>query len=95
MSVSITLGKSGRLVVPKAIRDSLGLQEGSRLKMELHIGKIEVVPEADYVPVIMKNGIPVFQGGRKLAPGELVEIIKSDREARDLRVLARTPARTE
>lgn len=30
-----SLGKSGRLVVPKAIRESLGLHEGSRLKMEV------------------------------------------------------------
>lgn len=29
MSMTITLGKSGRLVVPKAMRDSLWLQEGN------------------------------------------------------------------
>ncbi|MFN5639041.1 MAG: AbrB/MazE/SpoVT family DNA-binding domain-containing protein, partial [Akkermansiaceae bacterium] len=33
MSITIQLGKSGRLVVPKAIRDNLGLHEGSLLKL--------------------------------------------------------------
>lgn len=40
MSITITLGKAGRLVVPKTIRDSLGLREGTRLKLELHGGKL-------------------------------------------------------
>ncbi|MDE0836081.1 MAG: AbrB/MazE/SpoVT family DNA-binding domain-containing protein [Akkermansiaceae bacterium] len=45
--ITITLGKSGRLVVPKAIRDSLGLREGRRLKLEIQGGKIEMDPETE------------------------------------------------
>ena len=80
MSITITLGKSGRLVVPKAIRDSLGLREGSRLKLEVQGGKIEAVPEVEEVAVDLNKGFPVIRGGRKLGRGELVEIIKSDRK---------------
>lgn len=90
MIVTITLGKSGRLVIPKAIRDRLGLQEGSRLTVEMQGGAIKAVPEANLVPVIMENGFPVFQGGKKLTAPEVVDIIKSDREARDERVIARS-----
>lgn len=77
------------------MRDSLGLREGSRLRLEVHGGKIEAVPEAAEVPVILKKGIPVLQGGRELAPGELVEIIKSDREGREQRVMKRSPGYSE
>lgn len=90
MSSTITLGKSGRLVVPKAIRDSLGLREGSRLKVEVHGGRLEAVPVAEHVPVVMENGFPVFQSGKKITNQELVDIIKSDREARDLQIINRS-----
>lgn len=33
--MTITLGKAGRLVVPKPVRDRLHLREGSRLKVEV------------------------------------------------------------
>ncbi len=93
MSVTITLGKSGRIVVPKAIRDALGLQEGSRLKLEVQGGRIEAVPEAEEVPILVENGFPVFQGGSKLTEGEIVSIIKSDRDARDERLAGQSANR--
>ena len=66
MTVTITLGKAGRLVVPKAIRDSLGLHEGSRLKLEVQGGKLQAAPEPDPVNIGMKGGFPVIQGGPPL-----------------------------
>jgi AbrB family looped-hinge helix DNA binding protein len=50
MSTTITLDKFGRFVVPKGIRDSLELQEGSRLKLEVRAGKIEMEPETNPKP---------------------------------------------
>jgi AbrB family looped-hinge helix DNA binding protein len=90
MSITITLGKAGRLVVPKAIRDSLGLREGSRLKLEVQGGKIQAAPEADAVTIEMKGGFPVIQGGPPLKPGDIVRAIKADRESRDERALPST-----
>jgi AbrB family looped-hinge helix DNA binding protein len=87
MSITITLGKSGRLVVPKAIRDSLGLHEGSRLKLEVQGGKIQAVPEPDPVNIGMKGGFPVIQGGPPLKRGNIVQAIKADRDARDKRIV--------
>jgi AbrB family looped-hinge helix DNA binding protein len=87
MTITITLGKSGRLVVPKAIRDSLGLHEGSRLKLEVQGGKIQAVPEPDPVNIGMKGGFPVIQGGPPLKRGNIVQAIKEDRDARDTRIV--------
>ena len=72
MSVTITLGKAGRLVVPKAIRDSLGLHEGSRLKLEVLGGKLHAAPEPDPVNIELKNGGPVIQSGPELKRGNIV-----------------------
>ena len=87
MSITITIGKAGRLVVPKTIRDSLGLREGSRLKLEVRGGKIEAAPEVDAVRIEMKSGLPVILGGPPLEPGDIVRAIRADRDARDERVL--------
>lgn len=87
MSITITLGKSGRLVVPKAIRDSLGLHEGSRLKLEVQGGKLQAAPEPDPVDIGMKGGFPVIQGGPPLKRGTIVQSLKADRDAHDKRIV--------
>lgn len=88
MSITITLGKSGRLVVPKAIRESLGLHEGSRLRLQVSSGKFEAVPEAD-VQIRMEDGFPVILGGPPREKGSTVRAIKAEREANAERALAR------
>ena len=90
MSITITLGKSGRLVVPKAIRDSLGLHEGSRLKLEIQGGKLHAAPEPDPVDIDLKGGFPVIQGGPSLKRGNIAKAIKDDRDSRDERVTPRS-----
>jgi len=79
MSITITLGKAGRLVVPKAIRESLGLREGSRLIPEVHGGKLQAAPEPDPVQIDLKDGFLVIRGGPALKRGRVVEAIKADR----------------
>jgi AbrB family looped-hinge helix DNA binding protein len=90
MSITITLGKAGRLVVPKTIRDSLGLHEGSRLKLEVQGGTIQAAPEPDPVSIDLKGGFPVIHAGPPLKRGRIVQVIKADRDARDERVATRT-----
>ena len=86
MSITVTLGKAGRLVVPKATRDSLGLHEGSRLKLEVHGGKLQATPQPDPVSIETKDGFPVIQSGPPLKRGHMVQAIKADREVRDGRI---------
>lgn len=87
VSITITLGKAGRLVVPKTIRDSLGLHEGSRLKLQIQGNRIEAVPEVDALQIVLKDGFPVIQGGTPFKRGDIVRAIKAEREARDERIL--------
>ena len=90
MSITITLGKAGRLVVPKAIRDSLGLREGSRLKLEIQGGKLQAAPEPDPVGIELKDGFPIIRGGPLLRGGAIVQAIKADRDFRDERAASCT-----
>jgi AbrB family looped-hinge helix DNA binding protein len=89
MSITITLGKAGRLVVPKPIRDSLGLHEGCRLKLDVQGGKLLAEPEPDSINIATKDGFPVIQSGPPLKRGSIVQAIKAERDARDQRVVPR------
>jgi AbrB family looped-hinge helix DNA binding protein len=93
MSITITIGKAGRLVVPKTIRESLGLHEGSRLKLEILGGKLQVVPEPDPVDIDVKGRFPVIQGGRTLKRDTIVRAIKEERDSRDARITSQPKRR--
>jgi AbrB family looped-hinge helix DNA binding protein len=53
-----TIDSAGRIVVPKALRDELGLVGGERLEIRAHDGTLEV----DVIPVAMhleeRDGVP-------------------------------------
>ena len=53
-----TIDSAGRIVVPKALRDELGLAGGERLEIRAHDGALEV----EVIPVPMhleeRDGVP-------------------------------------
>jgi AbrB family looped-hinge helix DNA binding protein len=83
MSNTITLGKAGRLVVPKPIRERLGLHEGSRLRLEISGGKLIAEPEPDPVSISLKAGFPVIGTGAAWKRGTIVDALKADRDSRE------------
>jgi AbrB family looped-hinge helix DNA binding protein len=68
MTTTIRLGKAGRFVVPKFIRDGLGLREGSRLRIDVSGGKFEATPEPDEVRIEMQAGYSYLCSGRRVHP---------------------------
>lgn len=82
VSITIMLGKAGRIVVPKPIREGLALREGSRLRIELSAGKFEAIPQADDVQVQIRDELPVITGGTPRKKGDIVKAIKAGREER-------------
>ncbi|MGV3531368.1 MAG: AbrB/MazE/SpoVT family DNA-binding domain-containing protein [Chthoniobacteraceae bacterium] len=88
MQFTVTLGKEGHLVLPKEIRESLGLREGTRLRLEPFNGKFEAIPEADEVEIQIEDGFPVISGGPPREEDDIVKAIKADREERMDRILA-------
>ena len=89
MRMTITLGKAGRLVVPKPIRDQLHLREGTRLRIEAGDDAFSCTAEDDPVRIERRpDGLPVVVGW------EGFDAAKAVKEAREEHVsrLAR-PAR--
>jgi AbrB family looped-hinge helix DNA binding protein len=63
----VTIDRAGRIVVPKAMRDELGLTPETPLEIEVVEGHLEVSPpessarivEGPHGPVIEKTGVTV------------------------------------
>lgn len=45
MTLEVEVKKKGVIIIPKAVRDLLGIKEGSKLKLEVKGGKIILEPE--------------------------------------------------
>jgi AbrB family looped-hinge helix DNA binding protein len=51
-----TIDKAGRLVVPKALRDELGLEAGTRLEIRSREGRLELEPVATPMRLVRRHG---------------------------------------
>jgi len=98
MNITITLGKSrGGSSCRKPIRDSLGLREGTRLRIEnLGAESFRRLPKADDVRIQIRGGLPVIhrRAGRG-KKGDIVSAIKAGREEQTDRILARPRQKSE
>jgi AbrB family looped-hinge helix DNA binding protein len=74
-----TLDKFGRLVIPKKMREDLGIEPGTPVTVEERGQVIYVKPVHDAPPVAVKEGILVYRG---VAEGDLEKAVAVDRECR-------------
>lgn len=55
----ITIDSAGRIVVPKAVRDAMGLQAGRAIDMVFTDGRIEIELAPAEIDVEERDGLPV------------------------------------
>jgi AbrB family looped-hinge helix DNA binding protein len=56
MSISTVIDSAGRIVLPSEIRRRLNLAPGSRLRLEIVAERIELTPEAEPAPALVRKG---------------------------------------
>lgn len=74
-----TLDRFGRIVIPKQIRDDLGLAPGAVLKVEERDEGILLKPVEEAASFVREGTVLVFTGE---AQGDLEAALRSDREER-------------
>lgn len=72
-----TLDRFGRVVIPKQVRDDLGLEPGAVLHLEEIGQEILLKPECEQPRLVVKDGVLVFSGA---ATGDIVGAIRVHRE---------------
>jgi AbrB family looped-hinge helix DNA binding protein len=82
MNAIVEIDKSGRIVVPKKLRDELHLTPGTRLRIE-RAGE-QIVLEQDYPEprLEMRDGLLVMVGGPPIGDDDVLDLIDKQRERR-------------
>jgi AbrB family looped-hinge helix DNA binding protein len=83
MTTKLTLDKSGRVVLPKALRDELGLAAGDTLELESRGEQITLRPVWGGAALRKERGIWVYRTGRRLAAATTDRALRQIREERD------------
>ena len=79
--MTLKIDKAGRVILPKPVRDRLGLHEGSDLEMMETPEGVMLKPIEHRPSMVKKQGLWVHTG--KLPPGfDIVKAIRDDREDR-------------
>lgn len=74
-----TVDKFGRIVIPKQLRDDLGLKPGSVLQLEEKDHEVILKPLYEEPQLVNKDGVLVFTGA---AAGDLTKAVRAHREKR-------------
>jgi AbrB family looped-hinge helix DNA binding protein len=78
MATTITLGKAGRLVVPKSLRDRLHLHEGIKLRIEVVADRLEMTPEVEEAAIEKRGKRRVLIGPDGFNAVEAVRVMREE-----------------
>jgi AbrB family looped-hinge helix DNA binding protein len=82
-AMQLTLDRFGRMVLPKSLRDDLGLSQGDQLDVDERDGCVWLRPVRTQDPVTRKTGLLVYTGE---ATGDLLSSLDDHRRQRIKRV---------
>lgn len=83
--MEITLDKFGRVVIPRRVRDQLGLGPGTVLEVETHDEDIVLRPRRAEPDLVEEDGVLVFTGE---PTGDLEAAVEEQRAARSVHLAA-------
>jgi AbrB family looped-hinge helix DNA binding protein len=80
INATVTMDVAGRLVLPKAVRESLHLRAGSKLTVEIVADRIELTPAANTDLKLVRKGKRLVLARTGL-PFDAAAAVRADHEA--------------
>ena len=74
-----TIDAAGRVVIPKQLRDALGLSPGTSLDVSPYGSGVMLVPQGRTARLVEENGYLVADGGRPVTDEEMFGLIDAGR----------------
>jgi AbrB family looped-hinge helix DNA binding protein len=87
MKTTVTIDRSGRIVLPKTLRNELRLEAGDTLQLESRGECVTLRPIQSKSPLRKERGVWVFHGGGTLSVDRAKEMIVDVRERRNSEIL--------
>ena len=84
--IPIAIDRAGRIVVPKSVRDALGLEPGTNLELEVKEDSIVLRRPRPGTVMNQKNGFWVFDTGGRITPEMVNRTLAEVREKHDEKV---------
>lgn len=96
MNAIVEIDKSGRIVIPKKMRDALHLTPGTRLTAQQHGESISLTPSSDEAQLVIENGTPLIvpadRSNQPVITVEMVnELIAQGRLEQERRIMGLDP----
>jgi AbrB family looped-hinge helix DNA binding protein len=82
MDAIVEIDKAGRIVIPKKMRDAMGLKTGTRLRLERSGDLLMMEPPVEESRLEMRDGLLVLAGGGKRSVEDVNREIEEQRERR-------------
>jgi AbrB family looped-hinge helix DNA binding protein len=77
--MQVTIDSAGRIVVPKALRDALGLTPGSTLDLSRYGAGLALVPRGRTARLVDEHGVRVVDGTARIDDEILFGLIDDGR----------------
>ena len=84
-AIRTAIDASGRLVVPKSLRDQLGIVAGTPLLLTVRDGRLEIEPVYAEINIVERDGLQVAELVDALPPLSEDEVRATRRRVRDRR----------
>lgn len=79
MGMETTIDSMGRVVLPKPLREALGLVAGQRLDVSAYGGGIQLLPRGRTAQLVEEDGVLVARGDEALDDEALFALIEAGR----------------
>ena len=70
-----TIDHAGRIVVPKPLRDALGLTPGTKLDVSVYGAGLQIVPAGRTARLVEEDGVLVATGERRIDDDDVFALI--------------------
>ncbi len=84
-TMTLRVDKAGRVILPKPLRDRLGLHEGSTLELRETVEGVYLQPEA-HRPSLVREGRFLVHAGALPRGYDIMQALHDDREDRDRKI---------